>query len=99
MQYKSKKNSIKLNREMTKEEWNKTGRELYGENVMEWKFVCPACGKTLKVKDYKKKGLHGYLAYLICTECNWKAYDLLGSLGKGIYIEDINREVFSFADL
>ena len=42
--------------ELTKEEWEKEGVRLFGEDQMNWKFKCPACGYVASVKDYKNYG-------------------------------------------
>jgi len=50
---------VKQNITMTKEEWRAKGKELFGEEHLEWKFVCPGCGHIQAVKDfmpYKERG-------------------------------------------
>lgn len=42
--------------EITKAEWEDAGRERYGEDMMEWKFRCPACGFVMSMRDYKEAG-------------------------------------------
>ncbi len=37
---------------LTKEQWMKRGTDLFGEDMMKWKFVCPACGNVAAVGDY-----------------------------------------------
>ena len=39
---------------MTKDEWMSTGKKLYGDDFMEWKFKCPSCGHIQTVKDFKQ---------------------------------------------
>jgi len=39
---------------MTKEEWEARGTELFGENQMKWRFVCPSCGYVQSVEDFKE---------------------------------------------
>lgn len=41
---------------MTREEWYAEGRRRFGDDVMKWKFVCPACGHVASVQDYKDAG-------------------------------------------
>lgn len=38
---------------ITKEEWVKRGTQLFGPDMMKWRFVCPACGNIAAVEDYK----------------------------------------------
>ena len=38
------------------EEWRAKGIELFGEDRMEWAFVCPSCGHVATVKDWKEAG-------------------------------------------
>jgi hypothetical protein len=37
---------------MTKDEWVKLGTQLYGPNMMDWKFICPACGNIARPRDF-----------------------------------------------
>lgn len=39
-----------------KTDWESKGRELYGDNVMDWKFRCPVCGHVATPQDYKNAG-------------------------------------------
>lgn len=41
---------------MTRDEWEKEGTELFGPDLMQWRFVCPACGHRQTVQDYKDAG-------------------------------------------
>ena len=53
----------------TKEEWLAKGKELFGEDVMKWRFVCPSCGHIQVVEDfkpYKDKGASPETAYFNC---------------------------------
>ena len=57
------------NKVMTKEEWIEKAKELFGEDVMDWKFVCPSCGNIQSVgdfKQYKDKGAKAESAYFNC---------------------------------
>ena len=42
--------------EMTYEEWMKRGTELFGEDQMKWKFICPICRHVASAQDYKDAG-------------------------------------------
>lgn len=39
---------------MTKEEWEAKGIELFGEDKLKWKFVCPVCETGISIDDYLK---------------------------------------------
>lgn len=41
---------------MTKDEWEAEGIELFGEDRMDWKFVCPVCGYVASVRDWVEAG-------------------------------------------
>jgi hypothetical protein len=53
-------------KEITYEKWIDTGKELFGKNINEWKFKCPACGKVSKVQDFIDLGQDSELAYKVC---------------------------------
>lgn len=38
------------------EEWLKEGKQLFGEDTIQWVFVCPSCGHVTKVEDWKEAG-------------------------------------------
>jgi len=38
------------------EDWCAKGRELFGDDPMNWKFVCPSCGHVASVADWKNAG-------------------------------------------
>lgn len=49
---------------MTKKEWEAEGERRFGDNKLEWKFKCPACGHVISVKDYKDAGApNGAIAF------------------------------------
>lgn len=37
-------------------EWLAEGRELFGRDIMKWKFRCPMCGHVASVQDFKDAG-------------------------------------------
>lgn len=41
---------------MTRDQWLQEATALFGENKLDWKFVCPACGFVQAVRDYKDAG-------------------------------------------
>lgn len=38
----------------TKDEFLDEGKQLFGPDYMNWKFICPACGHIASFEDYKK---------------------------------------------
>lgn len=66
----------------TKEEWMNKGRELFGENMLKWKFVCSSCGNiqsSEEFREFKEQGATPADAYFNCI---------------GRYI-DISKDAFS----
>ena len=54
---------------LTQQEWLAKGEKLFGEDVLEWEFVCPSCGHVQKPEDfrpYKDKGADPNTAFLKC---------------------------------
>lgn len=41
---------------MTEQEWRERGKKLFGEDWMQWQFVCPVCKHVASVQDYKNAG-------------------------------------------
>jgi len=41
---------------MTRDEWLAEGRRLFGDDVLQWRFVCPSCGHVASVQDWKDAG-------------------------------------------
>lgn len=41
---------------MTREEWEAEGKRRFGDDIMQWKFVCPVCGHVASTQDYKDVG-------------------------------------------
>jgi hypothetical protein len=98
------------------EEWRNEATKLFGENVLDWKFKCPACGHVASIGDFKEHGGDPNDAYQKCIGrvngegtknqtdlgdgCNWAAFGLFGTAGKGrtVISEAGNEvEVFDFA--
>lgn len=40
----------------SEDEWRKEGRRRFGDDMMKWKFVCPACGHIATPEDWRKAG-------------------------------------------
>lgn len=41
---------------MTFDEWIAEGKRRFGDDEMNWKFKCPACGHVASINDYKAAG-------------------------------------------
>lgn len=52
---------------MTEAEWNVKGAALFGDDQMEWEFVCPVCGHVARVKDWKEAGATSGAAAFSCV--------------------------------
>ncbi|NQL61428.1 hypothetical protein HO446_01685 [Streptococcus suis] len=87
-------------------EWKAEGVKLFGENVEKHIFKCPKCGRENKVSEFKEYANSPDEAAFNCigrynskTGCNWAAYGLFGTLGKGrivILPNGKETEVFDF---
>lgn len=89
----------------TREEWLEEMRERFPSSK-EAAFVCPRCGGVQTLADFEDKGLDPQRAYSDCIGryveglgCDWAAYGLLGTLGRGRLVAAGEREfeVFDFA--
>jgi hypothetical protein len=38
------------------EAWQARARELFGDNFLDWRFVCPICGNVASVREFKEAG-------------------------------------------
>lgn len=102
----------------TVNEWLADGEKLFGKNKLAWKFVCPACGHVASIGDFKELDADGNDAYQKCIGringkgtsnqtdngdgCNWAAYGLFGTAGKGRTVISENGkevDVFDFAKI
>lgn len=43
-------------REVTHEKWLEEGRERFGPEIKNWKFVCPSCGHVAAAMDWRTVG-------------------------------------------
>ena len=100
--------------EQTLEQWRKEGKKKFGEDISNWKFVCPACKKISSVGDFEKLGAEVDDAYQNCIGrfngkgkppsgdnpdgCDWASYGLLGTCGKGRLIKHSNDRVTAVFD-
>lgn len=101
----------------TLKEWRAEGVKRFGKNIEDWKFICPACGKISSGKEFKNAGANSDDMYSACIGrftgkgspqknsedgCNWAAYGLLGTLGKGDIVklpDGKEIEVFKMAEV
>lgn len=91
----------------TLEEWKQEGLDRFG-SVDEIVFTCPKCGRHTKVKEFRKFTDDINVAYQECLgrytdeiDCNWAAYGLFRTLGKGRIVISPNgkeTEVFDYGD-
>jgi len=98
-------------------EWLEEGKRRFGPDVKAWRFICPMCGTSYSVEEFIAAGGDGpNSAYQECigrhknagpptgdnpNGCNWCAYGLFGTAGKGrIILSDGGAavEVFNFAE-
>ena len=97
----------------TQEEWLNEGEQRYGEDFAKWQFKCPACGHVASGQDFKDAGAEPNDLHQTCIGrhngkgtknqtdegfgCNWAAFGLFGTLGKGrIVITPDGKEVEVF---
>lgn len=85
-------------------EWLAEARRRFGERVGQWAFLCPRCGERQTVDDFAaaKSGEASQECigrHLEGRGCDWAAFGLLGTLGKGRLVEVSSGvvEVFEFA--
>jgi hypothetical protein len=69
---------------MTGEEWEEKGKQLFGADKMEWKFICPGCGYVASVREWKEAGAEsGEIAFSCIGRRLEKKRDFLGGTGSG----------------
>ena len=107
--------------EYTFEKWQAEGNRRFGDDIANWRFICPACGRVNRGQEFKEAGASPDDMYKTCIGrhngkgvdgmnkhktppehgCNWAAFGLFGTLGKGdTVIKDGNNiDVFAFAEL
>lgn len=100
-------------KKQTLQEWLDEAKRRFGEKTSEWKFQCPQCGNVQSPKNFVDAGIEPAQApnfsYQGCIGrvdtskgCNWAAYGLFGTLGKGRLIvapDGKEVEVFDFAEV
>lgn len=94
-------------RKMTLTEWIAERQDLFGANPYDAKFVCPKCGNVASGHDFENENIEDPLnrMYSNCLgrfsneiACDWAAYGLFGTLGKGIIVMNgaDKTEVFEY---
>ena len=51
---------------ITQAEWEETGRRLYGDNRLLWKFRCPSCGNVQCAEDFRQYKVEAANTYSNC---------------------------------
>jgi hypothetical protein len=49
------------------DEWYAKGKELFGDDTMQWRFVCPACGHVASAQDWKDAGAPEAVVAFCCV--------------------------------
>lgn len=63
----------------TLQEWQEEGKRRFGVDVKNWKFICPACGRTNTGHDFSKAGATPDDLYTTCIgRHNGKGVDGMG---------------------
>lgn len=97
----------------TLDEWLNEAKTRFGDKARHWKFVCPSCGNVQTPQDFVDAGIDkeeaGSKSYQGCIGrtvkdkgCDWAAYGLFGTMGKGrtvIKPDGKEVEVFDFAEV
>jgi len=91
-----------MNKEYTKDQWLEEGKNRFGEDFINWKFICPRCGNIASGEDFKKLGATPNDIYCNCIGrydknkgCDWAAYGLLDICT--VHVD--GQPVFDFAPL
>jgi len=98
---------------MTHEEWVAEAIKRFGEDAMDWAFVCPSCGHVARVRDWKEVGASENAVAFSCvgrwTEnpkdiggrpgpCNYAGGGLFRMNPVHVEREGRVHQVFAFAD-
>lgn len=69
---------------ISKEDWEALGVSLFGEDQLQWKFTCPACGHIASVQDYIQAGApEGAVAFSCIGRWTKAARDAFTGKGPG----------------
>lgn len=55
--------------ELTEDQWNARGQELFGLDHLKWRFKCPICGHVAAVEDFKPFADKGATPNSATNEC------------------------------
>ena len=99
---------------MKYQEWHDEAVKRFGNNPLDWKFVCPSCGHVASVKDWKDAGApEGAVAFScvgrytgskkeMCDKtgglCNYAGGGLFRLNPVRVEKDGIVTDVFAFAD-
>lgn len=99
---------------MTRDEWTIEGALRFGNDVMNWRFICPSCGHIASVSDYKAAGAPQTAVAFSCVgrwlpnprdafghdggPCNYAGGGLIGINPITIVDGYAEHQVFAFAD-
>lgn len=97
---------------ITKEQWEIEAQKRYGQNNLDWRFQCPACGYKASTQDWKDAGLPSSMVAFSCigrgmrnaTEmrppgpCNYAGGGLMRLNPITVTTLDGDTSVFDFAD-
>ncbi|SPF35884.1 Flp pilus assembly protein, ATPase CpaF (modular protein) [Candidatus Desulfosporosinus infrequens] len=94
----------------TRREWLAEGRRRFGDDMNDWKFKCPQCGRINLVGEFEKYYMSGSSAFNHCIGyflhpeggCNWKTNGISSPNGQmKVMVRENGREfeVFEFADI
>jgi hypothetical protein len=50
----------------TLKEWKAEGKRRFGDDIMNWKFVCPACGRVNTGREFEEVGAEPNDMYQTC---------------------------------
>lgn len=86
--------------------WKALGKTLYGDNLENYRFKCPACGRITSGKEFKDAGAEPNDIYQCCisrflndSSCKWAAYGFLDICKIRVLTPDGKEiPVFEFAD-
>ena len=54
---------------MTEKEWQLQAIRLFGQDFLNWAFVCPVCANVQSVQDFKNIGEPHVMAHSVYQEC------------------------------
>jgi hypothetical protein len=84
-------------------EWLNEGQNLFGKDKKHWAFRCPKCEKKQTIQDFIDRDIDPNNAYQDCLgrhdesiDCDWAAYGLFGTLGKGRTVVNEGKEIEVF---